>query len=269
MGDVHAVGHGHEDGQFVGRVDALDVVARIGLGEPQPLRFLEHLGERDALVGHAGEDIVGRAVHDAHDRQDAVGHQPLLEGLDHRDAAADAGLEPDLHALGGRGCEDVAALLGEQRLVGGDHVLAGLDGLENKGLGRLDAADQLDDDVDVRITDQGPGVPGERNVAEPFRQRTGTVVGDTRQLDGHPGTLDQPLLLRQQHFRQALAHRAKTDYAYPDLVHQLLSPAEKKLENCSRPARFLPAFRRVVKTYAGTCRQAPGLAPFPPTHHSG
>ena len=95
------------------------------------------------------------------------------------------------------------------------------------------------------------------------------VVGDTRQLDGHPGTLDQPLLLRQQHFRQALAHRAKTDYAYPDLVHQLLSPAEKKLENCSRPARFLPAFRRVVKTYAGSCRQAPGLAPFPPTHHSG
>ena len=267
VGDVHAVGHGHEDGQFVGGVDTLDVVARVGLGEPQPLRLGEHLGKGYALVGHAGEDVVGRAVHDAHDRQDAVGHQPLLEGLDHRDAAADAGLEADLHAFRGRGREDVAPLLGEQRLVGGDHVLAGLDGLEDKGLGRLDAADQLDNNVDLWVADQIPGIPGERDVAEPFGQGVGAMVGDAGQADGHPGAPDQPLLLRQQHFRQALAHRAKTDYAHPDLVHRLLSPAEKKLENCSRTARFLPSFRRDVKTYAPARSQARGPAHFSASYH--
>jgi hypothetical protein len=77
----------------------------------------------------------------------------------------------------------------------------------------------------------------------------------------------KPLLLRQQHFRQALAHRTKTDYAHPDLVHRLLSPAEEKLENCSRPARFLPSFRRDVKTYAPDRRQPPGTAIFPATYH--
>ena len=40
---------------------------------------------------------------------------------------------------------------GEQRLVGGDDVLAVGDRLEHERARRLDAADQLDDDVDVRI----------------------------------------------------------------------------------------------------------------------
>jgi hypothetical protein len=108
----------------MGRVDPLDVVGRIGLGETEPLRVLEHLGKRDALIGHAGEDIVGGAVHDPHDREDAVGHQPFLQGFDHRDAAADAGLEADLDPLGRRR-KDVGPFLGKQRLVGGDHMLAG------------------------------------------------------------------------------------------------------------------------------------------------
>ena len=46
-----------------------------------------------------------------------------------------------------------APYVGQQLLVGGDDRLAGLERVEDQLAGRLDAADDLDDDVDVGVVD--------------------------------------------------------------------------------------------------------------------
>ena len=55
------------------------------------------------------------------------GDQALAERAQDRDAAADAGLEGDVDAAARRRVEDLRAVQREQRLVGGDDVLAALD----------------------------------------------------------------------------------------------------------------------------------------------
>ena len=50
---------------------------------------------------------------------------------------------------------DVAGL-GQQRLVGGHHVLAGADGRHDDLLGDVDAPDGLHDDVDAGVFDHLP-----------------------------------------------------------------------------------------------------------------
>ena len=63
-------------------------------------------------------------------------------------------------ALVGRG-EQLGAVVGQQLLVAGDHRLAGLQRGEDQLAGRLDAADDLDDHVDVGIVDDRGGIGGE------------------------------------------------------------------------------------------------------------
>jgi hypothetical protein len=60
--------------------------------------------------------------------------------------------------------KDFVAVLGKQRLVGGDHVLAVVDGLQNQRLGDITTADQFDDDVDLGVTDDGKGSSVTRQV---------------------------------------------------------------------------------------------------------
>ena len=131
-------------------VVALDVEGRVGLGVAQLLRVLEALGKRDALVAHAGEDVVAGAVHDAVDARDAGRAEPLAQRLDHRDAAGHRRLEAELGArfLGQPG--ERHAVPGKQRLVGGDHRAADLErGLHRGERRAVLAADQLDEEVDA------------------------------------------------------------------------------------------------------------------------
>ena len=118
------------------------------------MRFRQDAAEFQTFICHLREDVVGGAVQDAHDGEDSVGHQALFQSLDHRNSAADTGLEANLHPLLGRCGKDVASFLGQQGLVGGHHVLAGSNSLHHKGFGRFNAADQFDDDIDIRIIDQ-------------------------------------------------------------------------------------------------------------------
>ena len=150
-----------DDGGLGAGVVALDVGGGIGLGEPERLGLGQRVGVRGARLRHPGEDVVGGAVDDAHHPGDALPHQRLAERPDDRDAARDGGLEEqvDPGALGG--LEELGAVLGEQLLVAGDDRLAGLEGGEDEVAGGLDAADELDDEVDVGIVDDRAGVVGE------------------------------------------------------------------------------------------------------------
>ena len=54
------------------------------------------------------------------------------------------------------------AVVGQQCLVRADHALALLERAEQQGAGRLDAADEFDDDVDVVAFDKCVSIGGEQ-----------------------------------------------------------------------------------------------------------
>ena len=130
---------------------AVNVVSGIGFRIAFLLRLGERLLEADALVGHLGEDVVRRAVDDAHQLVDALGGEGHLQRTDDGDAAGDAGAVFQVHALlASLGAEGVA-LLGDQFLVGGDDVLAAPQGAPDIVARGIDAAHQLGDDLDFRV----------------------------------------------------------------------------------------------------------------------
>ena len=155
-----AVGEPGEDGGLVEDVDALDVEGRVGLGVAELLGFLERVGEGKAVLAHAGEDVVAGAVEDADDQVEAVGDEPLADGLDDGNAAGDAGLEEELAAMPADGVEDLRAVLAEQRLVGRDDDLAGAEGAQGELAGDRGAADELAHDVDLGVVDDLERVTG-------------------------------------------------------------------------------------------------------------
>ena len=82
------------------------------------------------------------------------------------------------------GVEQLDADVGQQLLVGGDDRLAGGQRRGDQLAGRLDAADDLDDEVDVRIGDDVVGVAGEHA----GRQVDVAVAGEV--AHGDPGDLE-------------------------------------------------------------------------------
>ena len=111
--------------ELVRGVEAADVEGGVGLGVALGLRLGQHVGEGAMLLLHLRQDVVAGAVQDAVHAPDLVAGQRLAQRLDDRDAAGHRRLEieGDAVLLGELG--KLGAMLGEQRLVGGDDVLAG------------------------------------------------------------------------------------------------------------------------------------------------
>ena len=147
-----------ENGQLVRRVDAFDVEARIGLRIAQRLGLGEDIGEVATLVAHLGQDEVTGPVDNACDPIDVVCRQAFAQGLDDGNATGDGRLEAHHDTALARRSEDLVAVPSDQRLVGRDHVLAVLDRPEHQLERRRIAPDQLDDDLDLGILDDGEGV---------------------------------------------------------------------------------------------------------------
>ena len=142
---------GREDGDLRSGIESVHVSGGVGLGETLFLSLAQGVIVAQAVLHHAGEHVVRRAVHDAHDRTHLVGDERVLHRIDDGDAAAHAGLERDLStSLLGR-THDLLAVRGHERLVGRDHVLARAQRAEHHIARHCGAADELDDDVDVRI----------------------------------------------------------------------------------------------------------------------
>ena len=97
-GDGGAERDAGDDGGLGAGVVALDVGGGVGLGEAERLRLGERVGVRRARLGHAGEDVVGGAVDDAHHPGDALPHERLAERPDDRDAAGHGRLEQQVDA---------------------------------------------------------------------------------------------------------------------------------------------------------------------------
>src|SRR5471032_1259461 len=158
-----AKGDGRQDGQLVRGVDAFHVESRVGFGVTQGLGFGQHVFEGTALLAHFGEDEVTGAVDDPGHPVDAVGGQAFTDRLDHRNSTGHGRFERHDHALLARLGEDLVAMYGNQRLVGGDHVFTVLNGLEHQLAGHGIATNQLDDDIDFRVGRHGEDIVGNRN----------------------------------------------------------------------------------------------------------
>lgn len=159
--DAAPVGKAGKDGDLVGGIEAVHIGGGIGFGVAEGLGIGEDIGEVTALMGHAGEDVVGGAVDDAGDAGDAVGAEGLLEGLDDGDAAADGSFEQDVDACFFGGGEEFVAVEGDRCFIGSNHMLAMLNSFEHEAAGGFEAADDFNDDVDVGVGDDGVEIGGE------------------------------------------------------------------------------------------------------------
>jgi len=215
-----AEGDRRHDGELVRRIHALDVESGVGLGVAQALRFLQHRVERQALVAHFRQNEIRGAVDDAGDPLDAIGREPLAQRLDDGNAARHRGLEAHHHAFFLRRCKNLVAVRGQQRLVGGDHVLAVRDGLQNEFLGDGIAADQFDHDIDVRVRDHAVGIGGQaRLAAGDFLRPCLVLVRHRGDHDAAAGAAGDFLLVARQHVPGAAAHGANAQQAHVDRFH--------------------------------------------------
>ncbi len=167
-----------QDGDLVRGVEAADVHGRVGLGVAKPLGFRQHVGERPAGRLHLGQDVVAGAVEDAGHRLDLVADHGLAQHLHRRRPAHHRGLEQQGRAGRLGQSRELCAVLGDQRLVGGDDRLAGFQRGLDRDLGRaVRAADQLDEDVVVRGRGQGDGVVEPGQVGDVHRPRAAARPG--------------------------------------------------------------------------------------------
>ena len=152
-----------EQGDFVRGVAAADIEARVGFGESQFLRQRQG-GAKIVAVLHARKDEVRSAVDDAGDFDHAIGGERLAQGFDDGNAAGDGGFEKNRNAGFLRARENVVAVFGEQRFVGGDDRLAEIEGAQDRGAGGFLAADEFDDGV--RLADFRRLAASRRRAAE-------------------------------------------------------------------------------------------------------
>jgi hypothetical protein len=114
------------------------------------------------LLAHLRQDVVRRTVDDAHHATDWLATQALAQRPHDRDGAGDRRLEEQVDACLLGGIEQLDADVGQQLLVRRDDRLAGSEGGGDQLSRRLDAADDLDDEIDVWIGDDSRSVVGEQ-----------------------------------------------------------------------------------------------------------
>ena len=212
-----------EDRHLGGRVLAAHVLGGVGLGVAETLGLLEHVVVVGPGLGHLAQHVVGGAVDDAEHRLDLGRHQRLAQHLDDGHGADGAGLEAEVHAALLRRGEELGAVLRQQLLVGGHHVLAGLEGAELEVERRARPPDELHDHGDLRVLE---------DVLEARRDdsRVELGVAEARVLLEHP--LEHDLLAGRQRdvlgvlleqLAHAGPHGAVPEEPDPYLVHCLPS----------------------------------------------
>ncbi|OQA31355.1 MAG: hypothetical protein BWY57_02394 [Betaproteobacteria bacterium ADurb.Bin341] len=205
------------------RVQPVNVQARISLGIAGLLRLFQHLGERQAFVLHARQDIVARAVENAVDALDLIAGEPLAQHADDRDAAAHARAEIEVHAVLFCSAENLLAALGQQLLVGRDHGFARVQRGQHQGLGHAGSADQLHDNLDAGVVDDRHRVGRQqRGLDRHAAVRRDVDVRDTLEHDLHAQPLRHHLAVALQAVRDTRAHGPESDKAHTDLLHTRL-----------------------------------------------
>jgi hypothetical protein len=201
-------------------VHAFDVEGGVGFGVAQTLGFFQHHVKVQALVAHFGQDEVGGAVDDACQPLDAVGRQAFTQRLDDGNTAGHSRFKRHHHTFGAGSSKNFGAMHSQQRFVGGDHVLACGNGFHHQGLGDAVTTNQLDDDVDVRVGNDGAGVAHHSHALTHGGFGTGHVkVGHHGDLDTTACTTRDFFLVAFEHVERAAANGTDAQQADLDGFH--------------------------------------------------
>ena len=106
---------------------------------------------------------------------------------------------------------------GEQRLVGGHHMLAGLNRLQHQCLGNAVAADEFDHDVDIRAGNHFARIVHHQHAFanQGFGARH-VQVGHHGDFNAATGAAANLFLVALEHIESAAAHGTDAQKANPD-----------------------------------------------------
>ena len=217
-------GKARQDGKFIRRVVALDVGGGVRLRIAERLRVFEHRAIIGAFARHAGQDVVGGTVDDAGQRRDDVCLQPVDEGADDGNAAHATCLKVQPRVGAARRRFQFVPVLAEQFFVGRDDGLAAVQCRQNETARRFDAADHLDDDIDVGIADDFGNIVGNAAFLDAQIERF-LAVDLQHALDGDVDVLGTAIkfpVIAQNFVRSASDHPESED-GNADTFHFLTS----------------------------------------------
>ena len=172
------------------------------------------------------EDVVAGAVDDPGDAPDAVRHQPAADGVDDGDAAGDAPLEAERDALLLGPRHQLLPVRGEERLVGGDHVLAACSMAARMRL-RAGSMPPMSSTTTCTEGSSTTALASVVNTAgdEPELARPGGVeVGGPHQLERHAEPSLDERAVAPQDLDRARADVAQSEDADLDRLHPAIHP---------------------------------------------
>ena len=106
---------------------------------------------------------------------------------------------------------------GQQGLVGGHYVLAGFDSLHDQLARNAVTTDQLDDDVNVRVGNDGPRIADDLDRRPDRGLRTRSVeVGHHGDCNATSGTAKDFFLVALQHIEHTAAYGTDTEKTHLD-----------------------------------------------------
>ena len=167
-----------------------------------------------ALLLHAGEDVVGRAVHDAHDAHDLLSGQRFAQRPDDGDGPRHRRLVEQVDAGRGRDLGQLGPGDGEQRLVGRHHRLAVAQRRFDQFVRGVQPSDDLDHHIDIGSCDQCAGIRAEefgRDGSGPGS--LGMGHGDPDELQADAGAGGDILRTGEQYLGQRASDVAAAEQA--------------------------------------------------------
>ena len=248
-----------QDGDLTAGVTAVHIIAGVlRLGVTQLLRDLQCLVEAQILPHHLGEHEIGGAVDDALHLSDDIGREALMHRGDDGGAAAHRGLEEEGAAVGLGQSQQLCAVGGHHLLVGGADAPAALEAGLDIGVGEAGAADGLDDDLHLRVFQNGIEVLDKQLCSRMSREIL--RVKDVLDLHRLACAAGDACGVAAEHLVHAAAHRAKTQNR--DFCHDTaLVPVfyQYALTDCIRSVRPRPsadakAFRSAPQGSSAWCR---------------
>ncbi len=238
-------------------VETVHIGGGIRFGESALLRFRQRARVVETVLGHPREHVVGGSVDDAVDRLDLVAHEAVLERVDDRYAAAHARLEQDVDTLLGGSIHHLAAVCGHERLVRGDHGLAGAERVKDHLACHARTADEFHDDVDPRVPDDVCRLGGEAVRPQPeLRCARGVAVGALHERDVHAGARTELPGVALEDLHDAAADCPQADQADVDGAHE----SSASLEYAVIVAESRPPMAPDTSDTAPTTRQMCSIA---------
>ena len=216
IGIVHPVGQTDEQNELVSGIVTVNVQRGVGLGIAQLLGLLERNVKIHGVAGHLGQNIVAGAVKNAHERFNTVAREAFLERFHNGDGPGHAGFvtQNTLFAVGL--LKQGQAFFSQQGFVGGNDVLALVEGAVDDGAGVVDTADKLHQHVDFGIIRKGAVVCGQ--LCSGGQLGAAGLGGVAHQHlfehDGAPATAADKVGVFVEQAHKTAAHRTKSRKAH-------------------------------------------------------